>query len=143
ATIGWSKPYFAFRAATAWGLASCPSIISAGLPSRPVTQKNSSAETISAVGIIRHTRRTIRGSMGGSCHSLPGASREGYGIPNPRDGKEAPMRFGYFHNPHDVTRQRDWGDLLEELRELAQLCDRLGFDTFWLPEHHFSIWGRE
>jgi alkanesulfonate monooxygenase SsuD/methylene tetrahydromethanopterin reductase-like flavin-dependent oxidoreductase (luciferase family) len=53
------------------------------------------------------------------------------------------MRFGYFHNPHDVTKQRDYGELLDELRELATICDRTGFDTFWLPEHHFSIWGRE
>ena len=53
------------------------------------------------------------------------------------------MRFGYFHNPHDVTKQRDYGELLDELRELAILCDRTGFDTFWLPEHHFSVWGRE
>ena len=53
------------------------------------------------------------------------------------------MRFGYFHIPHDVTKQRDYGELLDELRELAILCDRTGFDTFWLPEHHFSIWGRE
>ena len=53
------------------------------------------------------------------------------------------MRFGYFHNPHDITKQRDYGELLEELRELAVLCDRTGFDTFWLPEHHFSVWGRE
>jgi alkanesulfonate monooxygenase SsuD/methylene tetrahydromethanopterin reductase-like flavin-dependent oxidoreductase (luciferase family) len=53
------------------------------------------------------------------------------------------MRFGYFHNPHDVTKQRDYSELLDELRELAMLCDRTGFDTFWLPEHHFSVWGRE
>jgi alkanesulfonate monooxygenase SsuD/methylene tetrahydromethanopterin reductase-like flavin-dependent oxidoreductase (luciferase family) len=53
------------------------------------------------------------------------------------------MRFGYFHNLHDVSKQRDYGDLLDEVREIAILCDRLGFDTFWLPEHHFSVWGRE
>jgi alkanesulfonate monooxygenase SsuD/methylene tetrahydromethanopterin reductase-like flavin-dependent oxidoreductase (luciferase family) len=53
------------------------------------------------------------------------------------------MRFGYFHNPHDTSKQRDYGELLDELRELAMLCDRTGFDTFWLPEHHFSVWGRE
>jgi alkanesulfonate monooxygenase SsuD/methylene tetrahydromethanopterin reductase-like flavin-dependent oxidoreductase (luciferase family) len=53
------------------------------------------------------------------------------------------VRFGYFHNPHDITKRRDYGELLQEMRELAQLCDRLGFDTFWLPEHHFSVWGRE
>ena len=40
------------------------------------------------------------------------------------------MRFGYFHIPHDVTKQRDYGELLDELRELAILCDRTGFGTF-------------
>jgi alkanesulfonate monooxygenase SsuD/methylene tetrahydromethanopterin reductase-like flavin-dependent oxidoreductase (luciferase family) len=53
------------------------------------------------------------------------------------------MRFGYSQNLHDLTKKRDYGDLLDELRELAVICDRAGMDTFWLPEHHFSIWGRE
>ncbi len=53
------------------------------------------------------------------------------------------MRFGLFHNPHDLTRQRDYGDLLDELRDLATICDETDFDVFWMPEHHFSVWGRE
>lgn len=53
------------------------------------------------------------------------------------------MRFGLFHNLHDLTKQRDYGDLLNELRELAAICDETDFDILWMPEHHFSVWGRE
>src|SRR5689334_4487497 len=53
------------------------------------------------------------------------------------------MRFGLFHNLHDPTRQRDYADLLDELRELAAICDETDFDVLWMPEHHFSVWGRE
>lgn len=53
------------------------------------------------------------------------------------------MKFGYFQNIHDVTLRRDYEELLNEMREIASLCDNAGFECFWLPEHHFSIWGRE
>ena len=53
------------------------------------------------------------------------------------------MRFGFWHNLQDTTKSRDYGELLDEARELAVMCDEAGFDTFWLPEHHFSVWGRE
>ncbi|MDY0884387.1 LLM class flavin-dependent oxidoreductase [Dongia soli] len=53
------------------------------------------------------------------------------------------MKFGYAQVPHDVTKSRPYTNLLDELRELAEYCDEAGFSTFWLPEHHFSIWGRE
>ncbi len=53
------------------------------------------------------------------------------------------MKFGYFHNIHDITLKRDYEDLLNEMREIASICDVGGFHCFWLPEHHFSIWGRE
>ena len=53
------------------------------------------------------------------------------------------MRFGLFHNLHDLTKQRDYADLLNELRELAEICDETDFDILWMPEHHFSVWGRE
>jgi alkanesulfonate monooxygenase SsuD/methylene tetrahydromethanopterin reductase-like flavin-dependent oxidoreductase (luciferase family) len=53
------------------------------------------------------------------------------------------MRFGLFHNLHDLTKRRDYGDLLGELRELAAICDETDFDVLWMPEHHFSVWGRE
>jgi alkanesulfonate monooxygenase SsuD/methylene tetrahydromethanopterin reductase-like flavin-dependent oxidoreductase (luciferase family) len=53
------------------------------------------------------------------------------------------MKFGYFANIHDPTQSRDYGDMIAEMRELAKFCDQAGFETFWLPEHHFSVWGRE
>jgi alkanesulfonate monooxygenase SsuD/methylene tetrahydromethanopterin reductase-like flavin-dependent oxidoreductase (luciferase family) len=53
------------------------------------------------------------------------------------------MRFGYFDNLSDPTRKRDYGDLLKEMRERALACEEAGMDVFWIPEHHFSIWGRE
>lgn len=53
------------------------------------------------------------------------------------------MNFGYFANIHDPTQKRDYSEMIAELRQLAQYCDRAGFQTFWLPEHHFSVWGRE
>ena len=53
------------------------------------------------------------------------------------------MKFGYFHNIHDITLKRDYEDLLNEMREIAAICDDGGIHCFWLPEHHFSIWGRE
>lgn len=53
------------------------------------------------------------------------------------------MRFGYFDNLHDTTQRRDYSDLVSEMRQRAQACDDAGMDIFWVPEHHFSIWGRE
>ena len=53
------------------------------------------------------------------------------------------MRFGYFDNIQDPTQARDYSDLVSEMRERAQACERAGMEIFWVPEHHFSIWGRE
>jgi alkanesulfonate monooxygenase SsuD/methylene tetrahydromethanopterin reductase-like flavin-dependent oxidoreductase (luciferase family) len=53
------------------------------------------------------------------------------------------LKYGYFANIHDATRQRDYGEMVAEMRELAAFCDEAGFETFWIPEHHFSVWGRE
>ncbi len=53
------------------------------------------------------------------------------------------MKFGYFQNIHDITLKRDYEVLLNEMREIAAICDDGGIHCFWLPEHHFSIWGRE
>ena len=53
------------------------------------------------------------------------------------------MKFGYFENLTDPTQRRPYRDLIREMRELATLLDKGGFDYIWLPEHHFSIWGRE
>jgi alkanesulfonate monooxygenase SsuD/methylene tetrahydromethanopterin reductase-like flavin-dependent oxidoreductase (luciferase family) len=53
------------------------------------------------------------------------------------------MKFGYFANIHDTSRQRDYSEMIAEMREVASFCDDAGFEAFWLPEHHFSVWGRE
>ena len=53
------------------------------------------------------------------------------------------MRFGYFDNIQDPTQSRDYGDLVDEMRERALACEQAGMEIFWVPEHHFSIWGRE
>lgn len=53
------------------------------------------------------------------------------------------MKFGYFANIHDTSRKRNYSEMVAEMRELACFCDQAGFDAFWLPEHHFSVWGRE
>jgi alkanesulfonate monooxygenase SsuD/methylene tetrahydromethanopterin reductase-like flavin-dependent oxidoreductase (luciferase family) len=53
------------------------------------------------------------------------------------------MKYGYFANIHDPTQSRDYSAMIGEMRELAKFCDAAGFETFWLPEHHFSVWGRE
>lgn len=49
------------------------------------------------------------------------------------------MKFGLFYE-HQVP--RPWGAgaerrVLDEALEQAELADRLGFDSFWLVEHHF------
>jgi len=51
------------------------------------------------------------------------------------------MRFGVFYE-HQVP--RPWGDdgrdearVFAEALEQAEFCDRHGFDSFWLVEHHF------
>jgi limonene 1,2-monooxygenase len=49
------------------------------------------------------------------------------------------MRFGAlsfpFHHPaYNPTTQLE-GDL-----DLAELCDRLGYDEYWFGEHHFGGW---
>jgi len=53
------------------------------------------------------------------------------------------MQISYFQNIHDVSKSRPYSALIEEFREVATACDEGGFDCFWMPEHHFSVWGRE
>ncbi len=52
------------------------------------------------------------------------------------------MKFGYFCNPSDPGLKRDWLEVMNEARDLAEFCDKTGFDSFWLAEHHFSHSGR-
>ncbi len=49
------------------------------------------------------------------------------------------MRFGVFsvvdHYPQELGRSTR--DFFEELLEQAVAADELGFDSFWIAEHHF------
>jgi natural product biosynthesis luciferase-like monooxygenase protein len=53
------------------------------------------------------------------------------------------MRFGFFsvvdHYPSELRRTA--GDYYEELLEQAHAADELGFDSFWVAEHHFHEYG--
>ena len=40
------------------------------------------------------------------------------------------MKFGYFQNIHDITLERDYEELLNEMREIASICDDGGFNCF-------------
>lgn len=53
------------------------------------------------------------------------------------------MQLGLFsvvdHYPHHV--ERNVARFYEELLEQARLADELGFESFWIAEHHFSEYG--
>jgi len=53
------------------------------------------------------------------------------------------MRFGIFsvadHYPKELSRTP--GELYAELLEQAEAADELGFDSFWIAEHHFHEYG--
>lgn len=53
------------------------------------------------------------------------------------------MKFGIFsvvdHYPNE--RPRTTGQLYTELLEQAEAADALGFDSFWVAEHHFHEYG--
>ena len=53
------------------------------------------------------------------------------------------MKFGYFNPLFNPDWQRDYLQLLRDLREEAILADELGYDTFWLGEHHFGAEGMD
>lgn len=53
------------------------------------------------------------------------------------------MKFGLSQNIHDTSKLQPYDQLVDELREVVALADSSNFDEVWLPEHHFSIWGRE
>ena len=53
------------------------------------------------------------------------------------------MRFGYFANQNDRHLKKGFRRVVEETRELAQYCDRAGWDSIWFTEHHFGHEGFE
>lgn len=50
---------------------------------------------------------------------------------------QSPLRFGMFVMPIHPA-EKPWVQCIEEDLELAVQCDRLGFDDFWVGEHHSS-----
>ena len=57
--------------------------------------------------------------------------------------KEPPLRFGIFsvcdHYPQELPRSS--ATLYSELQSQARLADELGFNSFWIAEHHFHEYG--
>ncbi|MGH3244330.1 MAG: LLM class flavin-dependent oxidoreductase [Spirillospora sp.] len=51
------------------------------------------------------------------------------------------MRFDLLHVLSDPHRTSPWTALRDETRDVAVLADELGFDGFWLGEHHFDAPG--
>jgi alkanesulfonate monooxygenase SsuD/methylene tetrahydromethanopterin reductase-like flavin-dependent oxidoreductase (luciferase family) len=52
------------------------------------------------------------------------------------------MRISIFSvQDHYPTRERTLAQLYEQVIGQAELADRLGYDTFWVAEHHFHEYG--
>jgi alkanesulfonate monooxygenase SsuD/methylene tetrahydromethanopterin reductase-like flavin-dependent oxidoreductase (luciferase family) len=50
------------------------------------------------------------------------------------------MKFGLFYlfsKFGDISQERVFSEVLEEI----DYGEELGFDSVWLPEHHFSVYG--
>ncbi|RAS75633.1 LLM class flavin-dependent oxidoreductase [Priestia endophytica] len=53
------------------------------------------------------------------------------------------MKFGIFANLARPGKLEDFTKALEEAREQAVYCDKVGFDSIWYTEHHFGHEGYE
>ncbi len=53
------------------------------------------------------------------------------------------MRFDLFHVLANRGNKRSWDELLDETRARAEMGDELGFDGFWMGEHHFDREGAD
>ncbi|WP_449282515.1 LLM class flavin-dependent oxidoreductase [Leucobacter sp.] len=53
------------------------------------------------------------------------------------------MRVDILHGLSNPGDTRPWGELLERSRRRIAYADRLGFDGFWLGEHHFDTAGTD
>ena len=52
------------------------------------------------------------------------------------------MKIGYSCNPGSTDLEGPYEAILEQVREMAVLCDDLGFDSIWFTEHHFGYYQR-
>ncbi|MFT5530166.1 MAG: alkanesulfonate monooxygenase SsuD [Candidatus Poriferisodalaceae bacterium] len=48
------------------------------------------------------------------------------------------MHFGYFLNQSNVGWKKSFTDVVNEGHEIAEYCDRTGWDSIWTTEHHFG-----
>ena len=53
------------------------------------------------------------------------------------------MQFGYFDTLMRPDRSHEYGSMLDDLREVAKICDQAGFHTLWLAEHHMGPEGMD
>jgi alkanesulfonate monooxygenase SsuD/methylene tetrahydromethanopterin reductase-like flavin-dependent oxidoreductase (luciferase family) len=53
------------------------------------------------------------------------------------------MRIDILHALSNIDGAKSWGTLLDETRHRARMADELGFDGFWLGEHHFDSYGTD
>jgi alkanesulfonate monooxygenase SsuD/methylene tetrahydromethanopterin reductase-like flavin-dependent oxidoreductase (luciferase family) len=54
------------------------------------------------------------------------------------------MKFGYFtltDNPVEYADRKDPNQMVLDLAEQCVYAEDLGFDSVWVPEHHFSVLG--
>jgi len=62
---------------------------------------------------------------------------------SPQNERESALKFGIFsvvdHYPKEL--KRDVGTFYEELLEQVEAAEALGFDSFWIAEHHFHEYG--
>jgi alkanesulfonate monooxygenase SsuD/methylene tetrahydromethanopterin reductase-like flavin-dependent oxidoreductase (luciferase family) len=48
------------------------------------------------------------------------------------------MKFGFHTQMNNWRHDATHTQLLDDIREQVQLCEELGFDAVWLPEHHLN-----
>jgi len=48
------------------------------------------------------------------------------------------LKFGLYSQVMDPTRERVFGDVLDELKTQVVLCEEAGFHCVWVDEHHFN-----
>lgn len=53
------------------------------------------------------------------------------------------MKFGISQNIHDPSKTVPYDSMIDGVREVAAHAEAHDYENVWLPEHHFSIWGRE
>ncbi|MCI0858410.1 MAG: LLM class flavin-dependent oxidoreductase [Chloroflexi bacterium] len=48
------------------------------------------------------------------------------------------MKFGFHTQINNWQHEETHTQVLDNIREQVQLCEQLGFDAVWLPEHHLN-----